>query len=46
MNKYKIIASSFRILLRNKLNTFFMILSIVIGIAALSLTFTMGLGAE
>lgn len=46
MNKYKIIASSFRILRRNKLNTLFMILGIVIGIAALSLTFTMGLGAE
>ncbi|MBI3788195.1 MAG: ABC transporter permease [Ignavibacteriales bacterium] len=46
MNKYKIIASSFRILRRNILNTFFMILGIVIGIAALSLTFTMGLGAE
>ncbi|MBI3586208.1 MAG: ABC transporter permease [Ignavibacteriales bacterium] len=46
MNKYKIITSSFRILRRNKLNTFFMILGIVIGIAALSITFSMGKGAE
>lgn len=46
MNKYKIIESSFRILRRNKLNTFFMVLGIVIGIAALSLTFSLGKGAE
>lgn len=46
MNKTKIIESSFKILKRNKLNTFFMILGIVIGIAALSLTFLMGKGAE
>jgi len=46
MNKYKIIESSFRILRRNKLTTFFMILGIVIGIAALSLTFSLGKGAE
>ncbi len=46
MNKYKIVKSSFRILRRNKLNTFFMILGIVIGIAALSITFSMGKGAE
>jgi len=46
MNKYKIIESSFRILRRNKLNTFFMILGIVIGIAALSLTFSLGKSAE
>lgn len=46
MKKYKIIESSFRILIRNKLNTFLMILGIVIGIAALSLTFTLGKGAE
>lgn len=46
MNNYKIVTSSFRILRRNKLNTFFMILGVVIGIAALSLTFSMGMGAE
>lgn len=46
MNKYKIVESSFRILRRNMLNTFFMILGIVIGIAALSLTFSLGKGAE
>ena len=46
MNKYKIIESGFRILRRNKLNTFFMILGIVIGIASLSLTFSLGKGAE
>ncbi len=46
MNKSKIIESSFRILRRNKLNTFFMILGSVIGIAAISLTFSMGKGAE
>lgn len=46
MNRYKIIESSFRILRRNKLNTFFMILGVVIGIAALSLTFSLGKSAE
>jgi putative ABC transport system permease protein len=46
MNRSKIIESSVRILRRNKLNTFFMILGIVIGIAALSLTFLLGKGAE
>lgn len=46
MNKSKILKSSFRILGRNKLYTFFMVLGIVIGIAALSLTFSMGKGAE
>lgn len=46
MNRYKIIVSSFRILSRNKLNTFFMILGIVIGIAALSLTFSLGKSTE
>ena len=46
MNKSKIVISSFRILGRNKLYTFFMILGIVIGIAALSLTFSIGKGAE
>ncbi len=46
MNKAKIIRSSFRILGRNKLYTFFMVVGIVIGIAALSLTFSMGKGAE
>ena len=46
MNNYKIIESSFRILRRNTLTTFFMILGIVIGIAALSLTFSLGKGAE
>jgi putative ABC transport system permease protein len=46
MNTYKILESSFRILRRNKLNTFFMILGIIIGIAALSVTFTLGKGGE
>ncbi len=46
INKYRILESSFRILRRNKLNTFFMILGIVIGIAAFSTTFSIGKGAE
>lgn len=46
MNKLKIIESSFRILRRNKLNTFLMILGIVIGIAVLCLTFSIGMRAE
>jgi putative ABC transport system permease protein len=46
MNKSKILKSSFRVLGRNKLYTFFMVFGIVIGIAALSLTFSMGKGAE
>lgn len=46
MNTYKIVESSFRILRRNRLNTFFMTLGIVIGIAALSLTLSLGKGAE
>lgn len=46
MNTYKILESSFRILRRNTLNTFFMILGIVVGIAALTVTLSMGQGAE
>lgn len=46
MNTYKMLESSFRTLTRNRLNTFFMILGIVVGIAALSVTFSMGKGAE
>jgi len=46
MNTYKIIESSFRMLTRNKLTTFFMILGIVIGIAAFSITFSLGKSAE
>ena len=46
MNKTKILESSLRVMRRNKLNTLLMILGIVIGIAALSITFTLGKGAE
>jgi putative ABC transport system permease protein len=44
MNRAEILKSSLRILNRNKLRTFFMILGIIIGIASLSLTFTIGKG--
>ena len=46
MYKKRIIKSSIRILFRNKLNTLFMILGIFIGIAALTLTFSIGKGTE
>jgi len=46
MNRNEILKSSFRILKRNKMRTFFMILGIVIGIASLSLTFTIGKGFQ
>jgi len=42
MNKTEILKSSFRILRRNKMRTFFMILGIIIGVASLSITFTIG----
>jgi putative ABC transport system permease protein len=44
--KKKIIHSSIKVLTRYKLQTFFMILGIVIGVFALSLTFSMGKGTE
>lgn len=46
MNKYKILSSSFRVLRRNKLNTSLMILGVVIGITAITLTFSYGKCAE
>jgi putative ABC transport system permease protein len=46
MNRNEILKSSFRILKRNKMRTFFMILGIIIGIASLSLTFTIGKGFQ
>lgn len=46
MNKKEILKSSFRILKRNKMRTFFMILGIIIGIASLSITFTIGKGMQ
>jgi putative ABC transport system permease protein len=42
MNKKEILKSSIRVLKRNKMRTFFMVLGIIIGIASLSLTFTIG----
>lgn len=46
MNKREIIKGSFRILKRNKMRTFFMVLGIVIGIGSLSITFTIGKGFQ
>ena len=46
MNKKEILKSSLRIMKRNKMRTFFMILGIFIGIASLSLTFTIGKGIQ
>jgi len=46
MRKRRILHSCIKILDRNRLNTLFMILGIVIGIAALSLTFSIGKGTE
>jgi putative ABC transport system permease protein len=46
MNKKEIFKSSLRILRRNKMRTFFMTLGIIIGIASLSLTFTIGKGFQ
>jgi putative ABC transport system permease protein len=46
MNKKEIIKSSFRIMKRNKMRTFFMVLGIVISIASLILTITMGRGFQ
>src|SRR4030095_9119086 len=42
MNKKEILKSTIRVLKRNKMRTFFMVLGIIIGIASLSLTFTIG----
>lgn len=44
MNRKEIFKSSIRILRRNKMRTFFMILGIIIGVASLSITFTIGQG--
>jgi putative ABC transport system permease protein len=46
MNKQEIIWSSFRIIRRNKMRTFFMVLGIVISIAALVLTIALGKGFQ
>lgn len=46
MNKKEIIKSSFRIMKRNKMRTFFMLLGIVISIASLILTITLGRGFQ
>jgi len=46
MNKKEIFKGSLRILRRNKMRTFFMVLGIIIGIASLSLTFTIGKGFQ
>ena len=46
MRKKRILQSCIKILNRNRLNTLFMILGIVIGIAALTLTFSIGKGTE
>jgi len=46
MNKMEVLKSSFRIMKRNKMRTFFMILGIIIGITSLSLTFTIGKGSQ
>jgi putative ABC transport system permease protein len=46
MNRNEIFKGSLRILKRNKMRTFFMILGIIIGIASLSLTFTIGKGFQ
>ena len=46
MNKKEILKSSLRILTRNKMRTFFMVLGIIIGVTALSITFTIGKGFQ
>lgn len=46
MNNTRILKSCIRILFRNRLNTLFMILGIFIGIAALTLTLSIGKGTE
>jgi putative ABC transport system permease protein len=46
MNTKKVIQSSFRILFRNKLRTFFMTLGIIIGSLALLLSMSMGEGGK
>lgn len=46
INRNAILKSSFRVLRRNRIRTFFMILGIVISIAALILTLTMGKGVQ
>lgn len=46
MNKKEVLKGSLRILKRNKMRTLFMILGIIIGIAALCLTFTIGKGSQ
>jgi putative ABC transport system permease protein len=46
MNQKEIIKGSIRILGRNKMRTFFMIIGIIIGITALTITFTIGKGSQ
>ena len=46
MNKKETLKSSLRILKRNKMRTFFMVLGIIIGVASLSITFTIGKGFQ
>lgn len=46
MNKKETLKSSLRILKRNKMRTFFMVLGIIIGVASLSITFTIGQGFQ
>ena len=46
MNKKEILKSSLRILTRNKMRTCFMVLGIIIGVTALSITFTIGKGFQ
>ncbi len=45
-NKFRIIKSGLRVIKRYKLRTFFMMLGIIIGITALTLTLTLGNGIE
>jgi putative ABC transport system permease protein len=46
MNRIEILKSSFRTLKRNRMRTFFMVIGIVISIASLILTITMGRGFQ
>jgi putative ABC transport system permease protein len=46
MKKARIIKSSFRVMVRHKLRTFFMTIGIVVGITALTIIFSLGKGTE
>jgi putative ABC transport system permease protein len=46
MNNKEVLKSSFRIMKRNKMRTFYMVFGIIIGITSLSLTFTIGKGSQ